>query len=247
MLINGLSTFGADTLRIAKYISQAGYASRRAAEELIKEGKVRVNGNIISDLGHDVDEIGDTVYVGRQKLSLVSKKIYLMFNKPCGCVSTCKDDKGRKTVLDYINVQERIYPIGRLDFNSEGLLLLTNDGELANKLTHPSHEIEKRYFVIINGEIDSDELNELTHGVLLDGRRTAPARLKVANTTKGKTELTVSIHEGRNRQVRRMFEAVGKEVVFLKRISIGKLNLGELKKGKFRELTAEEINYLKSI
>ncbi|MBE5758602.1 MAG: rRNA pseudouridine synthase [Clostridiales bacterium] len=234
-------------MRIAKFMAQAGAASRRASEELIREGRVRVNGVVISDLGHEVDPENDSVYLGRKKLTLAENKIYLMFNKPPGCVSTCADEAGRKTVLDYIDTKERIYPIGRLDFNSEGLLLLTNDGDLSYRLTHPSHEVQKRYFVIIPSAISQQELSALSRGVIIDDKKTAPAKVKVTKSEEAKTELTITIHEGRNRQVRKMFEAIGKKVIFLKRISIGKINLGELKKGKYRPLTEEEIRYLKSL
>ena len=234
-------------MRIAKFMAHAGAASRRACEDLIREGRVRVNGSVISDPAFDVDPETDSVYLGRKKLTIEEKKLYLMFNKPSGCVSTCSDDKGRKTVLDYIDVKERIYPVGRLDFNSEGLLLITNDGDLANRLTHPSHEVDKRYFAVVRGDVSGEDLAVLSHGVVIDGRKTAPAKFRITNASPGKTELTVAIHEGRNRQIRKMFEAIGKEVIFLKRISVGKLVLGELKKGKYRELTEEEVTYLRSL
>lgn len=228
-------------------MAQAGAASRRGSEELIREGRVRVNGVVISDLGHDVDPERDSVYLGKKKLTLADKKLYLMFNKPPGCVSTCSDPEGRRTVLDYIDTEERIYPVGRLDFNSEGLLILTNDGELAFRLTHPSHEVQKRYFVIIQSDLSEEDIAAISSGVVIDGKKTAPCRVKITKSGDGRTELTISIHEGRNRQIRKMFEAIGKQVIFLKRISLGKINLGELKKGKYRELTTEEIEYLKKL
>ena len=151
-------------------------------------------------------------------------------------------------MLDYVKgIDQRIYPIGRLDFTTEGLLLLTNDGELANKLTHPSHEVSKRYYVVVDSFVSPEEIKQLERGVIIEGGKTAPARIKVMNAVEGRTEMTIIIHEGRNRQVRRMFETIDKHVVFLKRISVGDINLGPLKKGEYRLLTKEEIAYLKSI
>ena len=237
-----------ETLRIAKFLASAGVASRRKCEELIFEGKVSVNGAVISEPGTQVDPEKDEVRVGKKRISVPEEKVYIMFNKPVGCVSTCSDDKGRTTVLDYITgISERIYPVGRLDFTTEGLLLLTNDGELANRLTHPRHEVGKRYLVIVEGDVTSDDVKKLEKGVFIEGGKTAPARLKILKRENGKTELTIIIHEGRNHQVKKMFEAVEKKVVFLKRISVGDINLGQLKKGEYRKLTDEEVAYLKSI
>ena len=235
-------------MRIAKFLASAGVASRRKAEELILEGKVSVNGAVISELGMQIDPEHDEIKVGKKKISAPEEKVYLMFNKPVGCVSTCSDDKGRTTVLDYITgIKERIYPVGRLDFTTEGLLLLTNDGELANHLTHPSHEVNKRYLVIVEGSVTADEVKKLEKGLFIEGGKTAPAKVKILKCENGKTELTIIIHEGRNHQVKKMFEAVEKRVVFLKRISVGDINLGQLKKGEYRKLTDEEITYLKSL
>lgn len=237
-------------MRIAKFLAAAGVASRRKSEELILEGKVKVNGAYVEpdDLGMQVDPQRDVVTVRGKRVSLQEQKVYIMLNKPLGCVSTCHDDKGRATVLDYIKgVDARIYPVGRLDFTTEGLLLLTNDGELANKLTHPSHEVSKRYFCVVDSYLSPDQVDKLQKGVFIEGGKTAPARVKMMKATENRTELTISIHEGRNRQVRRMFEAIDKNVVFLKRISVGDLNLGDLKKGEYRFLTEEEIAYLRGI
>ncbi len=235
-------------MRIAKYMAAAGVASRRASEELIKKGRVKMNGKFVYQPATLVNPEKDQVYVSGRKISLPSEKIYLLLNKPMGCVSTCSDDKGRRTVLDYIKgIDQRIYPIGRLDFITEGLLLLTNDGELANKLTHPSHEVTKRYYVVVDSYLSPEETNALQRGVHIEGGKTAPARVKVMKASPERTEFTVTIHEGRNRQVRRMLETMGKKVVFLKRISVGDLNLGDLKKGEYRLLNEDEIAYLKSI
>ena len=235
-------------MRIAKFMAAAGVASRRKSEELIKKGVVRVNGRFVYDPATNVNPEIDEIYVSGRKIRIPDEKIYIMLNKPVGCVSTCHDDKGRRTVLDYVKgIDQRIYPIGRLDFTTEGLLLLTNDGELANKLMHPSHEVTKRYYVVVDSYVSQDEITQLERGVVIEGGKTAPARIKVMNATPERTELTIIIHEGRNRQVRRMFETVGKNVVVLKRISVGDINLGPLKKGKYRMLTNEEVAYLKSI
>lgn len=235
-------------MRIAKFMAAAGVASRRKSEELILQEKVKVNGKTVSELGLQVDPEQDQVtYLGRV-LQISQERIYIMLNKPVGCVSTCSDDKGRATVLDYIrDIDCRIYPVGRLDFTTEGLLLLTNDGELANKLTHPSHEVGKRYYVVVDSYVSPDEIDKLQKGVFLEEGKTAPARIKVMKAEPSRTELTMVIHEGRNRQVRRMFETLGKNVVFLKRISVGELNLGSLKRGEYRFLTPEEVDYLRRI
>ena len=235
-------------MRIAKFMAAAGVASRRKSEELIRKGVVRVNGRFVYDPATNVDPEIDQIYVSGRKIQIPDEKIYIMLNKPVGCVSTCSDDKGRRTVLDYVKgIDQRIYPIGRLDFTTEGLLLLTNDGELANKLTHPSHEVSKRYYVVVDSFVSPEEIKQLERGVIIEGGKTAPARIKVMNAEEGRTEMTIIIHEGRNRQVRRMFETIDKHVVFLKRISVGDINLGPLKKGEYRLLAKEEIAYLKSI
>lgn len=229
-------------------MASCGVASRRKSEELIFEGRVTVNGKTVEEPGMQIDPEKDEVRVGKKRISTPEKKVYIMLNKPVGCVSTCEDDRGRMTVLDCIKgVDARIYPVGRLDFTTEGMLLLTNDGELAYRLTHPKNEVNKRYLVIINSALSPEEVKKLEHGVFIEGGKTAPAKIKVLKTQPDRTELTIIIHEGRNRQVRRMFDAIEKEVVFLKRISIGDLNLGELKKGEYRFLTDEEITYLKQL
>ena len=229
-------------------MASCGVASRRKSEELIFEGRVTVNGKTVEEPGLQIDPEKDEVRVGKKRISTPEKKVYIMLNKPVGCVSTCEDDRGRMTVLDCIKgVDARIYPVGRLDFTTEGMLLLTNDGELAYRLTHPKNEVNKRYLVIINSALSPEEVKKLERGVFIEGGKTAPAKIKVLKTQPDRTELTIIIHEGRNRQVRRMFDAIEKEVVFLKRISIGDLNLGELKKGEYRFLTDDEITYLKQL
>lgn len=235
-------------MRIAKFLAAAGVASRRKSEELILEGKVSVNGKIIDELGMQIDPEKDVIKVGSKRVKAPEEKVYIMLNKPVGCVSTCSDDKGRDTVLDYVkDIKARIYPVGRLDFTTEGLLLLTNDGELANKLTHPRHEVGKRYLTIVNDVVTADDVKKLEKGVFIEGGKTAPARVKILKSEPGRTELTIIIHEGRNHQVKKMFEAIEKNVIFLKRISVGDINLGTLKKGEYRHLTEEEVTYLKSL
>ena len=235
-------------MRIAKFMAAAGIASRRKSEEIVKKGYVKVNGKAIHDPATGVDPQHDIVEVYGKQVEIPQEKVYLMLNKPVGCVSTCSDEKGRKTVLDYVkDIHVRVYPVGRLDFTTEGLLLLTNDGELANKLMHPSHEVAKRYFCVVNSMVSAQDAEKLQKGVFIEGGKTAPARIKIIRATPERTELTISIHEGRNRQVRRMFEALDKEVVFLKRISIGELTLGNLKRGEYRMLEQSEIDYLHSI
>lgn len=235
-------------MRIAKFLAAAGVASRRKSEELILEGKVSVNGKIIDELGMQIDPDTDIIKVSGKRIKAPEEKVYLMLNKPVGCVSTCSDEKGRDTVLDYVkDIKARIYPVGRLDFTTEGLLLLTNDGELANTLTHPRHEVGKRYLTIIDDVLTEDDVKKLEKGVFIEGGKTAPARVKILKSAPGRTELTIIIHEGRNHQVKKMFEAIEKNVVFLKRISVGDLNLGTLKKGEYRHLTEEEVSYLKGL
>lgn len=233
-------------MRINKYIADCGIASRRAAEELVKAGKIKINGKVVTDLSTQVNEWNDTVTLEGTKIKLPSRYTYLMLNKPKGCVSTVKDDKERKTVMDYLPASEkRLFPVGRLDYDSEGLLLFTNDGDTAFRLTHPSSEIPKTYQVIVTGKISEENLKELRAGVVLDGVKTSKSKISVKSQTETETKLEVTIYEGKNRQVRRMFESVGKEVVFLRRTAVGDLRLGGLGRGQTRYLKQNEIDYLK--
>lgn len=235
-------------MRIAKYMAAAGVASRRASEKIIEKGRVRINGIPVLQPGVQVDEEHDAVTVDGRRISIAKDRIYIMLNKPVGCVSTCHDDRDRMTVLDCIKgIDARLYPVGRLDFTTEGLLILTNDGDLANRLTHPSHQVGKRYYAVVDSFVSSADVKKLERGIFIEGGKTAPARIKVMKATQDRTELTITIHEGRNRQVRRMFEAIEKNVVFLKRVSVGELVLGNLKKGEYRFLSAEEVSYLKKL
>jgi 23S rRNA pseudouridine2605 synthase len=235
-------------MRLQKYLADCGVASRRKCEEYISQGLIRVNGETVTQMGFIVDPERDTVAYKGKKVSVQKNKVYLMLNKPAGYVSTCSDDKGRLTVMDLVgDIKERLYPVGRLDFTSEGLLILTNDGELANVLTHPRHSVEKKYLAVINSTITDEEIKKLETGVMLDGYKTNKAVFSVIKREENRTEILCVITEGKNRQLRRMFEIVGKEVVYLKRVGIGEIKLGNLKKGQYRRLTADEVTYLNKI
>lgn len=236
-------------VRLNKYIADCGVCSRRAADKLIADGAVSVNGKIVKELGVSVDENNDTVLVSGRKVEPVSRYRYVMLNKPKGCVCTVSDDKGRKTVFDYIDIKDvRLYPVGRLDYDTEGLLLLTNDGQLAYKLTHPSQDIPKTYIVKVEGTVPENDLAKLRNGIELDGIQLHKCKIKLLQMEDEEklSRFEVTIFEGRNRQVRRMFETIGKEVVFLKRVSVGELKLGGLGRGLWRYLTDKEIELLKT-
>ena len=234
-------------MRINKYLAECGIASRRGCDEIIKEKRVKVNGRNC-DLGTDVDENNDNVTVDGKKVTRAKKFEYYIMNKPKGCVCTVKDDKDRKTVMDYLPKNTaRIFPVGRLDYDSEGLLIFTNDGDLANRLTHPSSEIPKTYLVRIEGTIDDKSLIALRNGIVIDGQKTNKSNIKVIEESKDYTNINVTITEGKNREIRKMFEAVGKNVAFLKRIKIGDLRLTGLDRGEVRKLTKEEVYYLQNV
>lgn len=235
--------------RLQKFISQAGVASRRAAEQLIRDGKVSVNGKVVTELGTKVDPLKDKVSVEGKLIKQEKEQVYFILNKPKGYLSTAKDDRGRKTVLDLLpGVKERIYPVGRLDNNTEGLLVLTNDGELMNQLLHPKYEIYKTYVVKVDRSPSEEKLDRLRVGVALDDGVTAPAKLHVTarDPMRDLTTIEITIHEGRNRQIRRMFAAIGHDVKALKRIEFAGLTLSGLRRGQYRELTSAEINHLRS-
>lgn len=234
-------------MRINKYLAGCGVAGRRACDKIIEEGRVKINGKVCK-LGDEVHENSDAVFVDGQRVSMKSKHQYYLMNKPKGCVCTVKDDKGRKTVMDFLPAGVgRVYPVGRLDYDTEGMLILTDDGDLAFRLTHPKNEIPKTYLVRIEGTVSESELNKLRGGVELDGKMTGKSNVRIVETDKKFTKLHVTITEGKNRQVRRMFESIGKNVDFLKRIKIGDMGLGSLERGKVRKLTAEEVFYLTNI
>ena len=236
-------------MRINKYIAEAGVASRRNADQMIKDGRVSVNGKKISECGVDINVENDTVFVDGVRITPIRRYTYIMFNKPKGCITTAQDEFGRKTVYDYLEqyAGKGLFPVGRLDYDSEGLLLLTNDGALAQVLTHPSYEVSKTYLVKIEGEISDDELKKIRAGVKYDGVRYAPAKVFVKERNEKFTKLEITVTEGKNREVRKIFEAVGKTVVFLCRRKIGELCLGGLSRGTSRYLTDKEVAYLKSL
>lgn len=231
--------------RLQKVIAHAGVASRRKAEELITQGRVTVNGKAIKELGTKVGP-NDKIEVDGVPLER-EEPVYFMLYKPRGVISAAKDDKGRKTVVDFFpHVEERIYPIGRLDYDTSGLILLTNDGEFANLLTHPKYEIDKVYVAKIKGIPPREKIRQLQRGIMLEDGKTSPARAKVLSIDKGKQTAIVelTIHEGKNRQVRRMFEAIGHPVLKLKRERYANLDLRGLNAGEARELTAHEVKQL---
>lgn len=234
-------------IRLNKFLSQAGVTSRREADRLIAEGRVTVNGEVILTLGCRIDEGKDKVEVDGKRVKKDETPVYVMLNKPPGYLVSLKDPFGRPTIKDLLSsVKSRIFPVGRLDYQSEGLLLLTNDGELAFRLTHPRFRIKKVYLVKIRGIPDASKLSRLERGIYLDGRRTAPAKVKPLKVTSKESLLRVEIHEGWKREVRRMFEAIGHGVLGLQRIRFGGLSLGKLKSGRWRSLTPQEIGKLKS-
>lgn len=235
-----------EKIRLQKFFTDMGIMSRRASEKVILAGNVKVNGKIAA-LGDKVDPENDTVvYNGKVIKPEATNKRYIMLNKPLGYVTTSSDEKGRETVLTLLDgIEERIYPVGRLDMYSEGLLILTNDGELTNRLTHPKHDMSKVYSVIIKGEISPDALHKLNSLMEIDGYKLKPVKVRIISQKDGSTNTLFTLNEGRNRQIRKMCESVGLTIMRLTRISIGKLKLGELERGKWRDLTKSEIEYLK--
>jgi pseudouridine synthase len=234
-------------IRLNKYLAQAGMASRREADRMIVEGRVSLNGKTVESLGTLVDERTDKVEVDGKKIKIDTRPyLYLLLNKPAGYLATVKDPFQRPTVMDLLpSFKKRIYPVGRLDLNSEGLLLLTNDGDLANRLMHPRYEVIKEYLIRVQPKPTASTLGKLEKGIFLDGKKTAPARIRVLSAKKRETHIKVEIFEGRKRELRRMFEEVGHRVMALKRIRFGSLSLRGLKKGQWRHLTQEELVRLK--
>lgn len=230
-------------VRLQKYMAECGVASRRKCEELIQMGKVKVNGHI-AEIGCKINPKKDLVTVRGKKINKEEKMYYIMLNKPRGYVTTVSDELGRKTVMDLVNIDARVYPVGRLDKDSEGLLILTNDGSFANALTHPKHNYAKVYRVTVRPKVTDEILEALRNGIEIDGRKTAPCDINVITEEEGRVVLEFILREGRNRQIRKMCEAVGLEVARLKRISIGPVKLGMLKTGQTRMLTDNEIKKL---
>ena len=236
--------------RLQKILSQAGIASRRASEQLITEGRVTVNGTTVRELGTKADPSEDDIRVDGSRIKLPERHRYLLLNKPRGYVTTRSDPHRRPTVMDLLGgIREYVYPVGRLDFESEGLLLLTNDGELAARLTHPSHGVARIYEVRVLGLPDAHDVERLARGVTIDGRRTQPAEVALVPTTRPgrQSTLRITVREGRNRQVRKMFEAIGHPVDELRRVAIGPIKDGRLKSGYWRDLSGDEVALLKKI
>lgn len=233
-------------MRLQKYLATAGIASRRVCEQYILEGRVKVNGEIVTELGRKVEN-NDEIVFDNKLVQLNNNYVYYLLNKPTGYVTTVKDEKQRPTVIDLIkDTEHRVFPVGRLDYNTSGLLILTNDGQLTYELTHPKHNINKTYEVKVKGKVTQKDLIKLAEGVFIDGRKTAPAKVELIKENQASTVINITIHEGRNRQIRKMCEAVNHEVIALKRIAIGKIKIGELKLGEYRQLTQEELCYLKN-
>lgn len=230
-------------VRLQKYMAECGVASRRKSEELIEMGKVKVNGHI-AHIGDKINPKKDIVTVKGKKIIKEEKLYYLMLNKPRGYVTTVSDELGRKTVMDLIDIKARVYPVGRLDKDSEGLLLLTNDGSFANALTHPKHNYAKVYRVTVRPSVNDEILDRLRNGIEIDGRKTAPCDVNIITQEEGRVVLEFILREGRNRQIRKMCEAVELQVARLKRISIGPVKLGMLQTGKYRQLTDNEVRKL---
>lgn len=234
--------------RLQKIIAQAGVASRREAERLILEGKVTLNGKVVKELGTKADPDKEHIKVNGKLITRPESKAYLILYKPRGYVTTTSDPEGRPTIMELLEkVKGRVFPVGRLDYDTEGLILCTNDGELAHKLQHPRHEVPKTYFAKVEGVPAPDEITKLRKGIKLEDGMTAPANVKLVRKVEANSWLEIIIHEGRNRQVKRMCEAIGHPVIRLKREGLAFLTLGDLKPGEFRHLTAEEVKKLKEI
>lgn len=233
--------------RLQKYMARCGVGSRRSCENLITQGRVKVNGNLTAELGTKIDPETDKILVDENIIKPESNKVYIALNKPAGYVSTVKDDRGRKTILDLIDIDERIYPIGRLDYDTEGLIFLTNDGDIYNKIIHPRKSINKIYIAEIHGIPNDKELKQFETGVDIGDYITAPAKIKIVKKLRNSCICEITIHEGKNRQIRRMCEKINHNVITLKRISIAGIELENLKSGEYRNLTEHEIEYLKHL
>jgi 23S rRNA pseudouridine2605 synthase len=238
--------------RLQKILSTAGIASRRAAESYITDGRVSVNGETLTELGSKADPDTDDIRVDGRRIKVASRRLYLLLYKPRGYIATRSDPQGRPTVIDLLvkgGVRDYVYPVGRLDYESEGLILLTSDGDLAARLTHPSHEVEREYHVKVLGVPDAHDLERLSKGIVIDGRRTQPAEVKLLKVTPGSDAdhamLSIVVKEGRNRQVRNMCEAIGHPVDRLRRVRIGPITDERIRPGEFRELDAKEVAALR--
>ncbi len=234
-------------MRLNKYIASAGVCSRRKADELIANGNVKINGAVVREMGAQVAE-GDTVTVNGTEIKGATEKIYVAVNKPLGYITSMRDDRERPTVADLVaDIPERLFPVGRLDYNTTGLLIMTNDGELTYTLTHPKHEVTKTYIATVAGVLSKARLAKLRKGVDIGGFVTSPAQVRVIKQNPRSAVVEISIHEGKNRQVRKMFAAVGNKVQSLERVAIGDIKLGRLLQGHYRKLTRAEVEYLKQL
>jgi 23S rRNA pseudouridine2605 synthase len=233
--------------RLQKILAHAGIASRRKAEEMIQQGRVTVNGQIVTQLGTKVDPVRDDIRVDGGRLKIAPSHVYILLNKPAGVLSVMDDERGRRSLGDLVPLSVRLYPVGRLDVNSEGLILLTDDGELANLLTHPRYEHEKEYRVIVSGHPTEKTLEAWQRGVILEGQRTAPAQVTAIRTERDATVLQIVMHEGRKRQIREVASLLGHPVRELVRVRMGPLRLGTLGSGQWRYLTAQEIRTLEAL
>lgn len=232
--------------RLQKYLAQCGVASRRKCEELVLQGRVQVNGVTVTELGTKINPEKDKIKFDGKDIKQSPKLVYILLNKPIGYVTTADDQFGRDTVLDLVKVKERIVPVGRLDMYTSGALILTNDGDFVYQVTHPKHEIEKTYTVTIKGIVQNSEVEQLRNGIKIDDYITKPARVKIlkTDTEKGISRLEITIHEGKNRQVRKMCEAVGRKVLALHRSKIGGIGVKDIELGKWRYLTANEVQQI---
>ncbi len=234
-------------IRLNRFLAMTGLASRRKSDQLIEDGLIKVNGKVCTTMGKIIDEKKDIVEYKGRVLKIKKENIYILLNKPRGCITTVKDEKNRRTVMDLLTIEERVYPVGRLDYDSEGLILMTNDGDLTYRLTHPCFEIKKVYRVLIDGLIETNNLNRFRSGIMLDGRKTKPCQAKIIKVINDCHYIEVKLHEGRNRQIRRMFEKMDYKVLRLRRVEYAGLNLGNLRTGEWRKLNHQEVSKLKQL
>lgn len=234
-------------MRLQKYMAHCGAASRRKCEEFIKEGLVKVNDKLVTELGTKIDPNVDRVYLDGKRLTLEGKKVYMILNKPIGVVTSASDEKDRPTVTDLVPNDYRVYPVGRLDIDTTGLVFLTNDGQLANIMMHPRYKIGKKYIVTVDGTPNARELSILREGLDIRDLKTSPANVKILKSFKQDSILEIEIFEGQNHQVKRMFDYIGHKVKKLKRISIGEIQLLDLEPGNYRYLSEKEVKYLKGL
>lgn len=233
-------------VRLNKYLAEAGVASRRKADEIIYEGRVSVNGIIVTELGIQINPTKDKIYVDGKQIVILDKKVYIVFNKPKDCITTLHDERGRQTIMDYVRVRERVFPVGRLDRDTTGVLLLTNDGELAHALMHPKFEVKKAYKVTLDKPLAKDAAQKIISGIRLSDGKTGPAEIYYIPGGKNKI-IGIMIHEGRNRQIHRMFEAIGYSVEKLDRVSYAGISYEGLGRGRWRYLSKKEMDNLKKL